>query len=122
VYLGFPTRHTGGSKAAPVPTTVPEVYISLPSPAVVEFEIRDADSNSRAKPPGVHCFVILSAVLPYPTTNWDDLIHTISDTKTPYRMVFKGEDRGKTVYFAVQWENTTGKRGPLSEIQSAIIP
>jgi hypothetical protein len=30
--------------------------------------------------------------------------------------------RGKTVYFALRWENTRGEKGPWSEIMSAIIP
>jgi hypothetical protein len=35
---------------------------------------------------------------------------------------FEEEDRGKTFWYAVRWENTTGLKGPWSEIRSAVIP
>jgi hypothetical protein len=36
--------------------------------------------------------------------------------------VFENDQRGKTVYFALRWENTRGEKGPWSAIQIAIIP
>jgi hypothetical protein len=44
------------------------------------------------------------------------------NTKPPFTLSFHGEQRGKTVYFALRWENTTGEKGPWSEIENAIIP
>jgi peptide methionine sulfoxide reductase MsrA len=44
------------------------------------------------------------------------------DTHTPLVIEFDEEDRGKTFWYAVRWENTRGEKGPWSEIMSAIIP
>jgi hypothetical protein len=62
------------------------------------------------------------AILPAPTVDWKELIHSSFDTHTPLRLTFDGTERGKTVYFALRWENTRGEKGPWSEIMSAIIP
>jgi hypothetical protein len=120
--MGFPIRHTGGNKPAPTPLSLPEVFISLPAPAVIELAFRDSDSNRRAKPPGVHGLEIAYALLPQPPADWSALTHSDFDTQTPFRITFTGDDRGKTVYFATRWENTRGEKGPWTDIQSAIVP
>ncbi|MDR2362267.1 MAG: hypothetical protein LBD91_06005 [Prevotellaceae bacterium] len=33
-----------------------------------------------------------------------------------------GQHCGKTVYFALRWENTRGEKGPWSDIMSATVP
>jgi hypothetical protein len=35
---------------------------------------------------------------------------------------FIQEERGKTVYVAMCWQNEKGQKGPWSEIESAIVP
>jgi hypothetical protein len=35
---------------------------------------------------------------------------------------FHEQERGKTVYIAIQWQNEKGEKGPFSAIQSAIVP
>jgi hypothetical protein len=44
------------------------------------------------------------------------------DTKTPVKLSFSGDQRGKTIYFALRWENNVGEKCPCSEIFNAIIP
>jgi hypothetical protein len=44
------------------------------------------------------------------------------DTRSPYTFRFEENQRGQTVFFCLRWENTTGQKGPWSEIVSAIIP
>ena len=43
-------------------------------------------------------------------------------TKNPLDLSFDEDLRGKRVYFAVRWESGTVKKGPESEIFSAVIP
>jgi hypothetical protein len=40
----------------------------------------------------------------------------------PVELVFDEGQRGKRVYFAVRWESGAVKKGPESEIYSAVIP
>jgi hypothetical protein len=106
----------------PVPTTIIEAKVLLPSPGVVEISFHDAKSEHRAKPAGVHGAEIAWAVLAAPPTDWKELIRSSFDTHSPQRLSFEGADRGKTLYFALRWENTRGEKGPWNEIQSTIIP
>lgn len=39
-----------------------------------------------------------------------------------HTLTFDENQRGKTVYFALRWENTRGEKGPWSQIVSSIIP
>jgi hypothetical protein len=57
-----------------------------------------------------------------PITRWDELTHSNVDTNSPFTLSFENDQRGKTVYFALRWENTRGEKGPWSGIASAIIP
>jgi hypothetical protein len=52
----------------------------------------------------------------------EDLIHSAFDTRSPFTLSFDENQRGKTVYFCLRWENTRGEKGPWSEIVSGIIP
>jgi hypothetical protein len=119
--LGLPVHKTSHTPV-PAPTTIPEAEVVLPSPAVVEIHFRDAGNEHKAKPAGVHGAEIAWAILDAPTTDWSQLTHSSFDTNTPFRLSFEGAERGKTLYFALRWENTRGVKGPWSEIHSAIIP
>jgi hypothetical protein len=57
-----------------------------------------------------------------PMVDANELVHSVFDTRTPFTLEFGGHERGKTVYFALRWENTRGQKGHWSPIQSAIIP
>jgi hypothetical protein len=78
--------------------------------------------HKKGKPEGQHCVEIAWAILDAPPARWDELTHSAVDTNSPYTFVFEHDQRGKTLYFALRWENTRGEKGPWSEIQSAIIP
>ena len=122
VAMGLPERNSGGRTPAPVPTTVPEGEVRLPSPAVVEIHFRDSGAEHKAKPVGVHGAEIAWAVLDSPPTGWTQLTGSSFDTHTPFSISFPGEQRGKHFYFAMRWENTRGEKGPWSAIQDVIIP
>jgi hypothetical protein len=57
-----------------------------------------------------------------PPVKIEELLHSAFATKNPLELVFDEDQRGKRVYFAVRWESGTVKKGPESEIYSAVIP
>jgi hypothetical protein len=114
----------------PEPTPVPEpvtwpVVILLDSGTIMRLGLhyKDSDSlKSQAKPSGVHGAEIRWAILEAPPTTTDDLIHSEFSTRTPHTFIFEENQRGRTVWFRLRWENTRGEKGPWSELYSAIIP
>jgi hypothetical protein len=62
------------------------------------------------------------AILPEPPKSYDDLVHSVFDTHSPYTFQFDIPDAGKTLYVCARWENTTGQKGPWGDIKSVIIP
>jgi hypothetical protein len=89
---------------------------------IVGINFRDKNEKGTAKPKGVRGAEIAWAILDTPPTDWSELIHSAFDTRTPAELTFSGNDRGKTLYYALRWENNVGQKGPWSEIYSAIIP
>jgi hypothetical protein len=57
-----------------------------------------------------------------PPDSLKDLVNSSFDTHTSFTFEFRGDERGKTVYFCLRWENTRGQKGPWSKIVNAIIP
>jgi hypothetical protein len=41
---------------------------------------------------------------------------------TPFTVEFPEEERGKTAYFALAWQNERGILGRWSDIKSTVIP
>ncbi|MDR1680444.1 MAG: hypothetical protein LBS12_01480 [Prevotellaceae bacterium] len=119
--LGLPIHKTTPTPA-PVPDTYPKATIKLPAPGVLEIHFVDSATGLKAKPAGVHGAEIRWAILPTPPTRWDDLTHSEFDTSSPFQLEFENDQRGKTVYYALRWENNSGKKGHWGEIESAIIP
>jgi hypothetical protein len=78
--------------------------------------------HKKGKPDGQHGVEIGWMISDTPPARWEDLLHSSIDTNSPFTLSFENDQRGKTVYFALRWENTRGEKGPWSEIQSAIIP
>jgi hypothetical protein len=79
-------------------------------------------SKSNAKPYGVNGAVIVYAVLDAPPADVSALTRSVLATRTPHILEFTEEERGKTVYVAICWQNEKGEKGPWSEIESAIVP
>ncbi|MDR3246874.1 MAG: hypothetical protein LBT50_10665 [Prevotellaceae bacterium] len=122
IAMGLPKRSNGGRTPVPVPSNIPEATAVQKGPGVVEIYFRDANETGKAKPRGVHGAEIRYAVLAEPTTDWRTLNNSAFDTRSPLKITFEGDQRGKTLYFAVRWENTRGEKGDWSEIASTIIP
>jgi hypothetical protein len=120
--MGMPERSDGNGSSVSEPTTYVEATVTLVGPAVIDIHFRDKDSRRKGKPYGMHGVEIAWAILDAPPVNWEELIHSSFYTHSPLRKTFENDQRGKTIYFALRWENTTGEKGPWNEIQNAIIP
>ncbi|MDR2139992.1 MAG: hypothetical protein LBP50_10655 [Tannerella sp.] len=121
VALGLHVRDTNPSNIS-IPPTRPELDIAVIDFRRLKVLFRDMGSSSKAKPRGISGAVIAYAVLAAPPAGPDALTRTVLATRTPYILEFTGEERGKTVYIAVCWQNSKGQRGPWSEIGNAIVP
>jgi hypothetical protein len=120
--LGLPIRKTTRTPA-PVAETYPDFNIdsSMLRRLSIHFYEKDGD-HKKAKPAGQHGAEIAWAISDTLPASLNDLTHSSFDTRTPLTLEFDEPDRGKTVYFALRWENTRGLKGPWSPIQKAIIP
>jgi hypothetical protein len=107
----------------PVPSTQPVVK-KIDSSIIMRLMLYylDSMSASRAKPYGMHGVEIRWAILDMPPVTTADLINSEFSTRSPHTFIFEENQRGKTVWFRLRWENTRGEKGPWSELYSAIIP
>jgi hypothetical protein len=119
--MGIPEKDTTHTPV-PIPHTRPEFNITVKDIRLLSVSFKDQGSASKAKPYGINGAVISWAVLDAPPADEKALNNTMLATRTPHVLEFTEEERGKTVYIALQWQNEKGERGRHSEIQSAIIP
>ena len=122
IHMGFPARGTSTGEPSPVATEPPTVNVILDRVRTIVIEFGNAATGKKGKPRGQHGPECKYVISDHPITNLDDLIHSTFDTNSPLVLEFREEDRGKTVYFALRWENTRGEKGPFSVIFSAMIP
>jgi hypothetical protein len=119
--LGVRTWHPGHPIGAP--GSVPELS---PRPGhirqiIVYYKVLGAERWG--KPPKVHGIEIRWAFLDHPPADIAELTNSSFDTRHPFRITFREEDRGKTVYFAGRWEiEREGEKGDFGPIVSAIVP
>jgi hypothetical protein len=121
--MGLPKHSGGGGSDAPVATEPPgiDVDTSIIGRLGIHF-FKKGHKHKKGKPAGQHGAEIRWMISDTPPARWNDLLHSDIDTHTPFTLEFENDQRGQTVYFALRWENTTGKKGPWSEIQRVIIP
>jgi hypothetical protein len=109
-------------KVIPAATTYPLSTADSSTIRLLKIFFRDSESSSKAKPYGVHGAEIRWNILETPPVTVKDLTISNFDTRSPFTLEFEDDQRGKTVWFCLRWENTKGEKGPWSEISSAIIP
>jgi hypothetical protein len=122
--MGLPIYKTGRTPSL-VPSDPPQCSAKPLLGNRVEVTFHALDENTKrsvAKPAGVHGVEIAWAVLAEAPKDYEELIHSEFDTCSPYVFQFKLSDAGKILYFALRWENTRGKKGPWTTIQSIVIP
>jgi hypothetical protein len=119
--LGLPV-HKKGRTPSPIPKRYP--FFKIDSSVIRQLDIYfyDDANERRSKPEGVHGAEIRWDFSDVPVVDPDSLVRSRFDTASPYTIEFAGEDRGRTVYIALRWENTRGEKGPWSEIMTAIVP
>ncbi|MDR0756807.1 MAG: hypothetical protein LBF85_03065, partial [Tannerella sp.] len=107
----------------PDPQTIPLVT-KIDSSIIMRLKLfyRDSVGTSRAKPYGMQGVEMCWAILDKPPVTTDELIHSAFSTRSPHTFIFEENQRGKTVWFRLRWENKRGVKGPWSELYSAIIP
>ncbi|MDR1326032.1 MAG: hypothetical protein LBK00_08360 [Treponema sp.] len=105
-----------------VPTTRPEFSLKVKDIRQIIVEFWDQGSTSKAKPYGISGAVISWGIFDEPPANPEALTKAVLATRTPFILEFTEEDRGKTVYIVLQWQNENGKKGSPSEMLSTIIP
>jgi hypothetical protein len=106
----------------PKPDDVPEVEVSTPHPRVLRIKFKRKNAKRWGKPKGVHGLECLWVISGKPPTQIKELLHSDFSTRSPLDLIFDEDERGKRVYFAVRWETGAMKKGPWSDIFSAIIP
>ncbi|MDR2414254.1 MAG: hypothetical protein LBD64_04625 [Odoribacteraceae bacterium] len=116
---------TSGRKPGPVAELFPVISVNtgLIYHLIFLFFSKSKDgkllTRRHAKQHGIElCWKISSA----PVVNVEELTRSSFTTRMTLDLGFKGEDRGKMVYFAARWENNRGEKGPWSPIEFSLIP
>jgi hypothetical protein len=120
--IGLPVYKTGRTPS-PVEKNAPdcEVDTSVVGRLTIHF-FESGGNRKKGKPAGQHGVEIAWVISDTQPARWNELTNSNIDTNSPFTLVFENDQRGKTVYFALRWENTRGEKGPWSSIMSAIIP
>ena len=121
IAMGLHVRDTKPT-AINVPKLCPGVIIRVVGFRRLKVFFYNLETKGKGKPYGTIGAVIVYAVLDAPPAGIDALIRNVLATRTPHILEFTEEERGKTVYIAVCWQNGKGKKGPFSEIEKAIVP
>ena len=122
--LGIPIHKTTRTPS-PKATTYPvrKADTSMLRRVTIHFADQHAtEETAKAKPAGQHGTEILWAIRDTPPASLKELTNSSFDTHTPFTLEFDENERGKTIYFCLCWENTRGEKGHWSPIESAIIP
>jgi hypothetical protein len=119
--MGLPL-HDSTRTSVPVPTTIPELELDSSTIRQISVHFRDAGSDKRGKPVGIHGVELRWALLDNPPSSVEDLTKSAFDTASPYMFKFDEADRGKSLYICPCWENNKGEKGPFGEIVKAIVP
>jgi hypothetical protein len=119
--MGIVIRDTTPTPVKP-PKTYPEFTVDSSMIRCLRISFWDLGSKSKAKPHGVHGAEICWAILDKPPVLVEELVHSNFDTRSPFELTFEENERGKSVYFCLRWENTRGEKGKWSEIVMAIVP
>ncbi|MDR3262641.1 MAG: hypothetical protein LBT78_12535 [Tannerella sp.] len=121
IATGIPVHDTVRS-TIPVPVSRPNIDIDVLDVRRLKVHFQNMGSAGKAKPRGVNGAIIVYAVLDLPPSSPAALTRSVLATRTPHTLEFTEQERGRTVYVAICWQNGKGERGPLSEIESAVVP
>jgi hypothetical protein len=80
-----------------VPHTYLLPYVKYFGPGILRILVSDSESGRRPKPPGVHGFEVIRAILDAPPADWPELIRTSYATRSPLELSFRRSERGWTL-------------------------
>jgi len=116
----------------PVPDTIrtdhvnvtEEVDFVLEIAGIRQVHVRFWQSGhaGMAKPAGYDGAVLDWGIFDAPPPDPDALTSHTMASRTPHTLQFTEEERGRTVYIALRWQNERGNTGPWSDIKSTVIP
>jgi hypothetical protein len=124
VEMGIPPRFDGTREQAPVETEAPGVTLSIAFPSTVTAKFFNVLTGKRGKPAGQHGVEARWVIFDTPRefVHYDDMPHSLFDTRSPFVLALDDHNRGKYLYIAFRWENTRGEKGPFSQIYGIMIP
>ncbi|MDR1414709.1 MAG: hypothetical protein LBI96_02770 [Odoribacteraceae bacterium] len=107
----------------PVADYPPGYRVSFPAIFDVMIDFYDSKSaRHHRKAPGQHGVEIRWGLDAAGVVDADDLQHSSFDTRPPFLLRFPGQDQGKTLAFALRWENSRGEKGPWTSIARVTVP
>jgi hypothetical protein len=119
--MGIP-NHDSTRTPIETPQTVPVFAAEVRGIRSVTLVFHDEGTKSSAIPYGFNGAVVSWDVSGTPVTDPKKLTRSELATRSPHVLHFEEEDRGKTVYIALQWQNESGEKGDFTAVQTAIIP
>jgi hypothetical protein len=122
VAMALPLRSDNKPTPAPVPTSYPIAKIDIGTVSRLTVSYVDSHTGKKGKPRGVAGAVIHWAILPAPPVDYAEMFHSVLNTNSPLILDFAEEERDKTVYFRLAWQNVRGEKGAYSDIVSARVP
>ncbi|MDR2496082.1 MAG: hypothetical protein LBD21_03035 [Tannerellaceae bacterium] len=119
--MGFPIHQDTTNTPTPVPASYPAATLLSERPGVVTISYRDSETEHKGKPHGVHGALMVYGILVEEPLHWEELTERIFSTTSPITLHFDLSMRGRKIYVAMCWENTTGQHGDYGPIVSGII-
>lgn len=105
-----------------VPSVGPNAKIAKIEHLVHTIRITNPETpTSQAKPEGVTRTNVYRFIGPTAPVNISQYQLIGSATKALYRSTFTEDDAGKKAWYIVQYENTRGERGPISDSVNGLI-
>ena len=105
----------------PKPTTFPVATIDTSLQRHITVHFRDSEKSTVGKPYGIHGAEI-KWIIAVEMPKVSELTNSSFDTRTPLTLEFDDDQRAKTIWMCLRWENTRGEKGPWGTMLNAIIP
>ncbi|MCL2233505.1 MAG: hypothetical protein FWB99_10575 [Treponema sp.] len=90
-------------------------------PRILSFPFRVLGSEGKVRPHSADGAVFACALLDKEPESLSELVNRSPITRSPLKLTFTDEERGKKLYAAASWKNTLGE-GPWSNIQFTFVP
>jgi hypothetical protein len=110
------------SKSGPITTNPVSVKVLVPNPTRVAVHYRDQNSDRKGRPRGCHGVEMKYAFLDHEPSSREDLIFSVFSTTSPLFLDIDISSKGKTIYYALRWEDNVGGKGPWSDYYHFTLP